>query len=155
MIIVLGVGVYALAGNKTKRSDNDQTRIGLWKAAVIAASERPLLGYGYTNLKNVTQRIKRENNLPYPEFRGTAHSNYFEALGSMGYLGLFAFLAWSLSWFYEILKRKDGLSLTFFVTFMVGGITEPSFFISSSLVFVLGAYIVGHCWHLTSKEKVF
>lgn len=149
-ILIVGTIMYFLAGSSMYRKDNDASRLGQWQAAIAAFKERPILGYGYLNFEEHSSIIKHRYNLLAPDFKGHAHNNFFEMLGSTGALGFISFVLWLGFWFKEMYLRTDLLSrigLPFIVTFIVSGLTQSTISLGINLFFIFGAYA------LTSIDK--
>lgn len=145
VVCLLGIIAYFAAGHSMVRVDNDSTRIGQWKAAIVSFKERPLLGAGYLNFEHISQDIKRRYGFPEPEFSGHAHNNFFEMLGSTGGLGFLCYVTWLLLWIVEMIKRKDiigKIGVPFIVTFVVGGLTQSTISLGINLFFIMGAYSI-------------
>jgi probable O-glycosylation ligase (exosortase A-associated) len=77
-------------------------RVSSWKLNTIVALDRPLVGGGYSALENWTifdiykQKFKTLDSViasPEPDRPLAAHSIFFQALGDLGFPGLFLFVA--------------------------------------------------------------
>lgn len=137
------VGLYNFAGKSMSRHESDQGRISQWKAAIAGFKERPVLGLGYLNFESMSQPLKVKYHIEGTEFGGHAHSNYFEALASTGFIGFLFFMLWQISWFIEMYKRNDlvsNIALPFIISFIVGGLTQATFSLGANLFFSMSAY---------------
>ena len=85
-----------------QQDDSFMSRVSSWKLHTIMALERPLVGGGYSALENwavfdiYKQKFHQLDGIfpsPEPTIAYAAHSVYFEALGDLGFPGLFLFLA--------------------------------------------------------------
>ncbi|MBY0414329.1 MAG: O-antigen ligase family protein, partial [Bdellovibrionales bacterium] len=156
-ILAVGAMAYFGAGEAMKRKDYDATRLGQWQAATFAFKERPFLGYGYLNFEEHSSEIKKKYNLLAPDFRGHAHNNFFEMLGSTGGLGFVAFVLWLGIWFKETLDRSDlmaRLSVPFIITFVVGGLTQSTISLGINLFFVMGVYALVSICNVETKDTI-
>ncbi|MFW2355818.1 putative O-glycosylation ligase, exosortase A system-associated [Hydrogenophaga sp.] len=108
-VAIVAVGVVQFAPERwferietIKDAAEDQSflgRVAAWKVSVNIANDNPLLGGGFHAGERqwIWNRYKETPNFinyEIPEMVAkAAHSNYFQVLGDMGYLGLFLFLA--------------------------------------------------------------
>jgi O-antigen ligase len=142
-LIIVGGGVYKLAGKSVIRPGSDIERISQWKAAWAGFKERPVLGLGYMNFEKVCPRIKLTYNIEAKKFCGHAHSNYLEMLSTTGVIGFTFFMLWLVSWFVEVYKRNDlnaRLALPLIVVFIVGGLTQSTFTLGANLFLIMPLY---------------
>lgn len=118
-------------------------RVAAWKVSVNMANENPIFGAGFQAVENqwIWNHYKDTPNfiqIDIPDMTAkAAHSNYFQILGDLGYVGLTLFLALLASAFVtrrdiQVLERKisgdhtwaidlaTSISLSL-VAFMVGG----------------------------------
>ncbi len=149
-LIVIGGGVYKLAGKSVIRPGSDIERVSQWKAAWAGFKERPIFGLGYMNFEKVCPRIKQTYNIEAQNFCGHAHSNYLEMLSTTGILGFGFFTLWLVYWFIEVYKRNDliaRLGLPMIVVFIVGGLTQSTFTLGANLFLIMPLYA------LTSLDK--
>ncbi len=115
-LIFTAVGACALAltlalssSFRQKLLDRDRSnseRLSFFTTAVYAAKEKPLLGWGYKNFEPQVIRLKTKYKLDHPERGGHGHSNYFEHLGSTGFLGLGFLLLFFGLWLFEAFKSN-------------------------------------------------
>lgn len=74
-------------------------RVAAWKVSVNIANDNPILGGGFHAVENqwIWNTYKDASNfipIIVPDITAkAAHSNYFQVLGDLGYIGLFLFLA--------------------------------------------------------------
>nr|BDT26839.1 O-antigen ligase family protein [Bacteriovorax sp. HI3] len=154
-IIVFGAIVYFAAGQAMHRKDYDATRLGQWQAAIAAFKERPVFGYGYLNFEKHSVNIKQRYHFLVPDFKGHAHNNVFEMLGSTGLLGVTTFILWLVLWFKELYNRSDVLAqigLPFIVTFFIGGLTQSTISLGINLFFIIAAYSISSFVQVKTKE---
>lgn len=83
------------------RERSNSERLSFFTTAVYAAKEKPLFGWGYKNFESRVIRLKEKYSLPHPERGGHGHSNYFEHLGSTGFVGLSLLLLFFGFWMFE------------------------------------------------------
>lgn len=96
-------------GNKVflQRQDSNSERLSIFKAALYATKENPVLGIGYKNFEANSQKIKLRYAIEQPKFAGNAHNNFLEYLAATGLAGFLAFTTFLLLWFKEMYFRKD------------------------------------------------
>ena len=158
-----------------KEAGEDQSflgRVAAWKVSVNIANDNPLFGGGFdavqvASIWNQYKETPNFINIEIPEYIKfkAAHSNYFQVLSDLGYLGLFLFLALLASAFItrwqikKLVKRLPGdnswasdlstaitLSL---VAFMVGGAgVSLAYFELAYLQIVMLSIVL----HLLQKE---
>lgn len=81
---------------------SDQIRRSQWKAAYIAWSERPILGYGFSNFSTQLKRIKYEHDLHAKHYVDAhAHNVPLEIAAGTGTVGFVFFSLWFIFWFIE------------------------------------------------------
>lgn len=127
----------------TKENKSDTERKSIWKAAVIAIEERPLLGWGYFNFKKQLPRIKKEHNLDGIKLHEThAHNNFLEITADTGFIGLFAFLGWLFCWIKETLSHTWGrrIFVPFGLVFLMTSQVDVTIIDSHMSVIVYLAY---------------
>lgn len=153
-VAIVAVGVVQFAPERwfdrietIKEADQDKSflgRVAAWKVSVNIANDNPFFGAGFdaTMAGQIWERYKYEDNfididIPKEMDFKAAHSNYFQVMGDLGYVGLLIFLALMASafitrWEIKALAKKSkadvgwavdlataiNLSL---VAFMVGG----------------------------------
>jgi len=86
-----------------KNADQDMSfigRVAAWKVSVNIANDNPVFGAGFdaTQVKWIWDKYKQASNfidvnIPEGIAYKAAHSNYFQVLGDLGYVGLLLFLA--------------------------------------------------------------
>jgi O-antigen ligase len=154
-IVLTGIVAFFVAGDAMKRGDNDTTRLDQWKAAIYAFEERPIMGYGYLNFESHSVDIKKRNGLASITFGGHAHNNFFEMLGSTGFLGFLAFVLWLYFWFMEMFNRDDiiaKITLPLIIAIIVGGLTQSTISLGINLFFIMAIYSVSQM-RLSQKIK--
>ncbi|MGH7412008.1 MAG: O-antigen ligase family protein [Candidatus Methylomirabilis sp.] len=88
-------------------TDSFKDRIDIWKGSIQSFQERPLLGVGPRNFKNLDYErygFKRTKH---------AHSVYLNVLAERGLVGLLSLMAFFVSYVYECMRRrhsKDALN---------------------------------------------
>ncbi len=139
-LVAFGVGAVVLVflggfylfgsgeiGNRfisSRHNSSDSVRFTQWEAAYKAWTEKPLLGIGFSDFINQEQAIKVKHGIRHQEYKGHAHNIYLETLSGTGLLGLLAFLAWLITWTYEMIKANNDIAGTivpFIVAFSVSG----------------------------------
>lgn len=136
------------------RSGSNEERLGSWLGAYEAFKKRPVLGFGYMNYFSVSKQIKREHNLPAPEFQGDAHNDFLELMASLGLVGFSVFVAWILMWIREVYKRSKldrAFVYPFIIAFLVSGLTQVTLATSECLFFLTAFYAFSVV--LASPEK--
>ena|SRR5690554_5141759 len=150
LILVFTMGGYYLFGKKntnirflvTKENTSDSNRKNIFKAALYAVKEKPLLGLGYYNFKPHVQRIREDYNLPPIRItEAHAHNNFLEIASGTGLIGLFAFVGWLTSWAIYSFKSYWGkaLIIPFGVVFIISGMFELTIIDShlSALIYII------------------
>jgi O-antigen ligase len=125
-------------------------RVNHWRAAALAAVERPVLGWGFRNFELRSAKLKERyglpkdvswkggKRLPPSHLQRHAHSNYLEAFASTGAAGGIAFLAFCFCWWREAAgSRHKALLLPLIAAFLVSGLSENTFFDAEVLNCVL------------------
>ncbi len=129
----VAVAIVFSGGSKATRfllpakHGSNMIRISQYEAAIEAIKERPLLGHGYRNFGNESERIKKEHDIAYPDFISHAHNNYLELWADSGIFGLLAFLGFLWSWFFESWRRQDivgDITLSVIVALAVSGLFQ-------------------------------
>ena len=153
--LIVGTLSYFIAGNKVSRPGSGDERISQWKAAIYAAKERPFFGYGYLNFELYTAIIKERYQVDHAYFRGHAHNNFFEMIGSTGIIGFLTFCLWLGFWIYEEWQKKtmlSNLALGLIIVFVVGGLTQSTISLGINLFFIMGVYPI---FNLIGFKKSF
>lgn len=128
--------------NKARLQSNN-IRLSMFKAAVYAVKEKPLLGYGYRNFEPNSVDIKARYDLPHKNFAGHAHNNFFEHLATTGILGFMILVFFHLFWFWEELSTKSRLSvltLPFVVNLFVSGQFQYTFGDGENMFLIMSVY---------------
>ncbi len=142
-ILIGGVAVYKISGEKLQRAGSDIERMSQWKAAWAGFKERPVFGYGYLNFEKHSVEIKKRHNIEAQNYGGHAHNNELEVLAVTGIVGFIFYFLWIIFWFLELYRREDILAvlgLPFIVAFLVGGITQSTIGLGVNLFFIMSAY---------------
>ena len=109
-VAVVAVGVVQFAPDRwfdriesIKEAGEDQSfmgRVAAWKVSVNIANDNPVFGAGFeaTQVSWIWEKYKYQDNfidirIPANMTFKAAHSNYFQVMGDLGYVGLFLFLA--------------------------------------------------------------
>lgn len=135
------------------RKGSDAKRIALFKAAVMAGQEKPILGYGYRNLEPNVGDIKKRYGIAYPNMNGHAHNNFLEHLGSTGIPGALAFFLFTVLWAWEMFKREDiigEVGLVFVVSFTISGLFQYTFGDAANVFFIMGVYALTQVYPKTN-----
>lgn len=139
LILVGSVGTYYQFGSAkmpsrfllNKNNKSDYIRRSQWDAAVIAIKERPVIGWGLSNFHSQLNRIKIENDLEAKWYNDAhSHNLFLETAAGTGFIGLFLFIAWLLTWAIELFKKgglQCALAIPFGVAFTVGSQFEVTF----------------------------
>lgn len=166
-VLVLGLlvgGFAALEGERYFRNDaSTSIRLNQWKAAALAAVERPVFGWGFRNYELQSSELKkrygfekerswRQGKRQEPaHLQRHAHNNYLEAFASTGVLGGVAFIAFCASWLREARRSRHALFFVpAIVAFFVSGLFENTFFDSEVLNCILLLYLVTQ-WSLARE----
>jgi probable O-glycosylation ligase (exosortase A-associated) len=109
-VAVVAIGVVHFAPERwfdriatIKEAGEDQSflgRVAAWKVSVNIANDNPVFGQGFdaTQVSSLWEAYKSTPNfidieIPNEIHFKAAHSNYFQVMGDLGYVGLFLFLA--------------------------------------------------------------
>jgi probable O-glycosylation ligase (exosortase A-associated) len=109
-VVVVSVAVVQVAPERwfdrmetIKDADQDKSfmgRVAAWKVSVNIANDNPVFGAGFdaTQVRWIWDKYKYtpnfiDINIPDEISYKAAHSNYFQVLGDLGYVGLLIFLA--------------------------------------------------------------
>jgi O-antigen ligase len=126
-IYLFGTKNYENRFLRTKNNSSDVIRRSQWKAAVIAIQERPYLGWGLSNFHSQLKRIKTDYNLDAKHYHDAhAHNLFLEIGAGTGLIGLAFFLAWLLSWAWEVFK-SDNLTRSLIIPFGVAFVVSSQF----------------------------
>lgn len=153
-VVIVAVGVVQFAPDRwferietIKEADQDNSflgRVAAWKVSVNIANDNPFFGAGFdaTQVTSIWERYKYDDNfidIVIPAEMGfkAAHSNYFQVMGDLGYVGLIIFLAllgsaFLTRWEVKALSKKSKRDVTWavdlatainlsLVAFMAGG----------------------------------
>lgn len=129
------------------RQQSNSERLGAWLGAIEAFKEKPAFGYGPLNYEPYSKEIKIRHNIVASYFQGHAHNNFFEILATLGVVGFIPFMAWLIFWGLEILRLEPpylALFFPFYITFIVGGLTQMTFNAGASAFFFFFIYSLTH-----------
>jgi O-antigen ligase len=159
-ILVLAIvagAVAAFEGSRYVKIRYDP-RINHWRAAALAAVERPLLGWGFRNFELQSAKLKERyglpkdvswkggKRLPPSHLQRHAHNNLLEAFASTGVAGGVAFLAFCFCWWREAAaSRHRAMLLPLIAAFFVSGLFENTFFDAEVLNCILLVWL-GSQW---------
>ncbi len=129
--------------NKNNKSDN--IRRSLWQSAIIATSEKPVLGWGFSNFHTQLKRIKIEHDLPEKDYNDAhSHNLFLEIASGTGLIGLFLFLGWVILWAKEAFQAGGltrALVFPFGVAFVISSQFEVTFDANNaSMIFMMYAF---------------
>lgn len=137
-----------------------------WRAAALAAVERPVLGWGYRNFELHSAALKErygfEKDVSWRNGKRQApshltrhaHNNYLEAFASTGVVGGLAFLAFCLCWLREAKRSRYAvMGVPLIVAFLVSGLTEDTFFDAEVLNAVLLIWLFSQ-WLFAHERRV-
>lgn len=121
------------------------TRVSNYKAAIYAAKENPFFGYGYKNFESNTKNIKKKYDIEHQDFQGHGHSNFFEHLGSTGFVGLFLVILFHIFWLKETYQRDDVIGFVVFpfvIHFTLSGQFQYTFGDGENLFLIMAVYAI-------------
>jgi O-antigen ligase len=126
-------------------------RIAAWRCGWEIFLNRPILGVGIGDKKDVLMDKYREKNFQFGlQTQKNVHNNYLDILYSMGIIGLSLFLVgWVVLPLLYAKKFKDWLSFLIILTFAIAWITEIYF--DRSLGGMLTGFFIPFL--LTDKRK--
>lgn len=114
-----------------EQDDNALERLRMWRGSILSVKDRPFLGVGPRNFKNLDQE---RYDLPPVDH---AHSLFFTVLAERGLLGFFALIAVLVCYLYEAIRLRsvqDGLTralrhaaLGGFIALVVAGTVNTTF----------------------------
>ncbi len=117
-----------------KEATSSGTRLFLWKAAIEAYKESPLIGLPYREREKLNQELYKEgkvNDYVKQLPRGHAHNQYFEMLastGSLSFIGIFMMLIFPLFVFVKHFWQTQScwgfIGAIFVAGFIIFGLTE-------------------------------
>jgi O-antigen ligase len=112
-------------------------RFVLWKAAFEVFKENPILGVGFNNLHQIYLDLFPNHNSSIAH----SHNNFLQILAEHGLLGAAAITALMVrlfaAYFFGLMKRnaKSAIGLGLYITFLLKGVSEYSFFDSEVCMF--------------------
>jgi O-antigen ligase len=149
-LFLAAVGYYFVGSKNTdarflitKVNQSDAERKSVWLTAYYAIKERPLLGWGYFNLKKQMKRIKEQYDLPEKDFfESHSHNNFLEITASAGFIGLIPFLGWLFCWIRETFRHTWGrrIFVPFGVVFLLTSQVEVTIIDSHLSTFIYLIY---------------
>lgn len=130
------------------------TRQDLWEANLAFLRARPWLGGGWRHTIELSGYYLQEKYPGASVFSGHAHNNLIDALGSTGFLGAGAWIAWSgfvfmLAWSVgkKVQRFPFGMGLfCAWVVFHINGLTQVNFWegkVEHQMMWVLGWMLFG------------
>ena len=151
---LLLIGSFYLFGNSSpqgsrllmnKNNKSDNIRRSLWQSAFIATSEKPFLGWGFSNFHTQLKRITIEHDLPEKDYDDAhSHNLFLEVASGTGLIGLFLFLGWVILWAKEAFQAGGltrALIFPFGVAFVVSSQFEVTFDANNaSMIFMMYAF---------------
>lgn len=132
------------------REQSNSERLSFFTTAVYAAKEKPLFGWGYKNFEPQVIRLKAKYDLPHPERGGHGHSNYFEHLGSTGFVGLLLFLLFFSFWIFESYKTNP-IVFGFVGSIMISGHFQYTFGDGENTMVIMAVYGLFTAFSLKKK----
>tara|TARA_Y100000590_G_scaffold434459_1_gene552671 strand:+ start:2896 stop:4080 length:1185 start_codon:yes stop_codon:yes gene_type:complete len=157
---IVGTASLPTVQKRMKDSLGVQERFDLWEANLFFFKQRPLTGAGFKKNHDLSGSYLFQK---YPEkenvFSGHAHNNLLDFLGSMGIMGVIAFVFWSalafqMAWNSRKIPESFGLGL--FVAwgvFHLNGLTQVNFWeakVMHQMMWMIGWSIV---WMGTLKDQ--
>ncbi len=162
VLALLAGAVAAFEGSRYVKIKYDP-RINHWRAAALAAVERPVLGWGFRNFELQSAKLKERYDLPKDvswragkrlppsHLQRHAHNNVLESFASTGVAGGVAFLAFCFCWWREAAgSRHKILLLPLIAAFLVSGLFENTFFDAEVLNCVLLVWLSSQ-WLLAAE----
>lgn len=165
VLLSLIISVAAYFGGTRYFQKRYDPRMNHWRAAALAAVERPMLGWGFRNFEAHSVEIKERYDFPkdYSWIKGVrqapshlrahAHNMFLETFATTGFLGGIAFLAFCFYWFREVKgSYYRTILLPPMVAFLVSGLFENTFFDSETLNTILLIYLISQ-WVLSHEKE--
>lgn len=138
------------------RIQSIKMRLSNYEAAYYAAKEKPLFGYGYKNFEPNSKVLKQKYDVAFPNFQGHGHSNFFEHLGSTGYVGLILLILFHIFWIKETYQRNDYIGLVtfpFVINFALSGQFQYTFGDGENLFFIMAVYAISQLPQLKALNE--
>lgn len=138
------------------RIQSIKMRLSNYEAAYYAAKEKPLFGYGYKNFEPNSKIIKKKYDVAFPNFQGHGHSNFFEHLGSTGFVGLLLLIIFHVFWIRETYLREDLIGFVcfpFVINFLLSGQFQYTFGDGENLFMIMAVYAISQLPQLNSFIK--
>jgi len=150
---ILGIGIFTLLGlifilyNSNFKRDFNPTqlhdkRVVIWSSSIKLMKEKPILGYGTGNQKQV---LKNKLNQVHPELAeehhnrqyNDPHNQFFADTLQLGIMGGFAILAWLIYLISVSFKYKNSLLFYLILNIIVNITFESMFERTYGLTFML------------------
>lgn len=152
-LLVSGMGLFYFFGQSNyssrylmnKNNSSDNVRYNLWTSAIYAASEKPIIGWGYSNGNSQFKRISEREKLHINGMENShAHNLFLDILAGTGFIGLGLFIGWLFFWCKEVLNRpliNKAIVIPFVIAFVISSIFEVTINSNlASMTFILYAF---------------
>jgi O-antigen ligase len=137
--------------------DSNNQRITLYKTALYAFLEKPILGWGFENFSKNSFGLAKKYDVSWPwnDWKGAhAHNNFLEILVATGFPGFILLLFFHLFWARDSLESSTPfgeINLAFLISFFIFGMVDCSIIQKDPFVFVFTFYSLSRA--LLFKEK--
>jgi len=124
-------------------SSSITSRIELFKAALYAFSEKPILGWGFDNFQKNVPYLKEKYNLGRRDVVLKSHNNYLETLVNLGIFGFIFLVLFHFSWAYEGFKSKTWIgeiNFVFVISLVLSGMVDTTWVMPEILFFIMTTY---------------
>ena len=125
---------------RIKRTQSIKHRVSLYYAASYMIKENSVLGIGYRNFSSLVAKYKEKYDLnKISNFKGHAHSNYFEILSGMGLIGFLCYMGFFVAWMKHCLQSGHPYGIVIFpgiINFMASGLFQSTF-IDGEITFLI------------------
>lgn len=142
--IVLSIAFNPRAKERFLNSEvSNSGRIELFKAALYAFSEKPLLGWGFDKFQNNVPYLKEKYNLGHKDMVLKSHNNYLETLATYGIFGFLFLVVFHFSWAYEGFKSKTligDINFVFVISMVISGMVDTTWVMPEILFFIMLPY---------------
>ncbi|MGH7431207.1 MAG: O-antigen ligase family protein [Candidatus Methylomirabilales bacterium] len=153
MIIVIGLSgmgrLWARHFETLARLDEDVNlieRVKMWRGAVLSIKDRPVLGIGPRNFRNLDhERYGFQRTDVYGRRWTDAHNLFLTVLAERGLLGFLSLIGFLVCYVYECIRRRppaDALSQALwhaamgsFITIVVGGMVNTTLHAEGAIAF--------------------
>lgn len=138
-------------------------RFDMWENAIVAISEKPILGHGSTGYEKFKQKQIDSKQMAKTTLRyNSLHNQYLESFvkrGILGFMGLLAILIMPLIIFVKRLKTNDTALKCIAVLGIVHIISHSFFFLSQSFLAhnsgsIFYFFVLILLYHLTQKSRL-